>query len=64
MNHQAEDGHVPIPVLWEYSKNLNIDILSDGHRRHLGVCEECFSVLGLCRTLPSVKDVEEKLNGR
>ena len=61
MHLRPEDGHIPLSVLWQYSKEPKVDSLADGDRRHLGVCEDCVAVVYVCRTLPSLQDVEDRL---
>jgi hypothetical protein len=61
MNSHSDDGHVPLSVLWDFSRNFNIEILTDADRHHMAVCERCIEIILLCQNSPSIKDVEERL---
>jgi hypothetical protein len=56
--------HIPIVVLWEYSRNPNPAALSSPHWNHLMTCEDCVSVLWLCNTSPSVEHLKNELRER
>jgi hypothetical protein len=56
------DSHIPLSVLWGYSQNANSNALRLGpHFDHLSDCEDCASVLWLCKTSVSVEGVKAKL---
>jgi hypothetical protein len=56
------DSHIPLAVLWGYSQNPNPNGLRMGpHFDHLNDCDDCVSVLWLCKTSISVEGVKTKL---
>jgi hypothetical protein len=57
-----DDSHIPLSILWEYSQNPNPSELRTGpYWEHLSDCEDCVSVLWLCKTSISVEGVKAKL---
>jgi hypothetical protein len=57
------DSHIPLPILWEYSRNPKPNDLRRGsYREHLKDCEHCASVLWLCNTSISIEAVRGKLH--
>ena len=56
--YEAE-GHIPLSLLWEYGKELRS--LSREQILHIWLCNECLSVLGLCRYLKTITQVERRL---
>jgi hypothetical protein len=56
------DPHIPLSILWDYSKTPNPnDLRTSSHWDHLRDCEDCASVLWLCNTSVSVESVKTKL---
>jgi hypothetical protein len=56
--HEGE-GHIPLSWLWEYGKELRS--LSSEQILHICLCDDCLSVLGLCRSLKTITQVERRL---
>jgi hypothetical protein len=54
-----EKQHLSLTHLWEYSRDLGL--LLDLHKEHLSECEQCVSLLGLCRISPSLERVKRRL---
>jgi hypothetical protein len=54
-----ERQHISLTHLWEYSRNL--DPLLDIHKEHLSECEQCVSLLGLCRISPSLEHLKRRM---
>jgi len=54
-----EGQHISLTDLWEYSRNL--DPLVEIHKDHLSQCEQCVSLLGLCRISVSLEHFKRRL---
>jgi hypothetical protein len=54
-----EKQHLSLTHLWEYSRNL--EPLLDIHKEHLSECEQCVSLLGMCRISPSLERLKRRL---
>lgn len=56
------ESHIPLSVLWAYSQSLNPNELRLGaYWDHLRDCEDCVSVLWLCKTSLSIEGVKTKI---
>src|SRR5262245_18531053 len=53
------EGHIPLSLLWEYGNELRS--LSSEQILHICQCDDCLSVLGLCRSLKTITQVEGRL---
>jgi len=53
------EEHIPLSLLWEYGKELRS--LSSEQILHICLCDDCLSVLGLCRSLKTITQVELRL---
>ena len=56
-----DESHVAVSQLWEYSQKpifLEIPYID---RNHLRECQDCVAVMWLCRSAPSIEDVEARL---
>src|SRR5262249_39731095 len=56
--HEGEE-HIPLSLLWEYGSELRS--LSSEQILHICLCDDCLSVLGLCRSSKTIAQVERGL---
>jgi hypothetical protein len=54
-----KEEHISLPVLWEYGNEQRS--LSSEEILHICLCDACLSVLGLCRSMPTISEVERRL---
>jgi hypothetical protein len=53
------EEHIPLLLLWEYGNELRS--LGSEEILHICLCDDCLSVLGLCRSLKTINQVERHL---
>ena len=51
--------HIPVSVLWEYSKGHRA--LESEHLHHLASCQDCVAVLWLGRSSDSIEHLKTRL---
>jgi hypothetical protein len=56
----SEEEHIPLLTLWEYGMSQRS--LSEEEKHHMTGCDDCLSLLGLCLTSSSMKQVERRLS--
>jgi hypothetical protein len=64
MSAHVDDIHIPIPQLWEYSKNPDPATLSHAEWSHLQACKHCIGTVWLCNTSLSIDEVQIKLKSK
>jgi len=53
----ADNAHIPIIQLWEYSRNPKAKSLPDAEWEHLQMCEECIALFLRCINADSIEHI-------